>query len=67
MKAYEYLANVLPDGHLSLPDDLRDKLKSESRVRVMLLVEEEDSEWDDLTMGQFFKGYSDMDAIYDTL
>ena len=27
MKAYEYYAEVLSDGHLSIPEDLKDKLK----------------------------------------
>ena len=37
MKAYEYEGKVLPDGHLSIPEDLKDKLKSDSKIRVMLL------------------------------
>ena len=39
MKAYEYEGKVLPDGHLSIPEDLRSKLKSDSKIRVMLLVD----------------------------
>ena len=38
MKAYEYYADVLTDGHLSIPKDLKDKLKPESKVRVMLYL-----------------------------
>ena len=30
MKVYEYYADVLTDGHLSIPEDLKCKLKSES-------------------------------------
>lgn len=67
MKAYEYYAQVLPDGHLSIPDDIRTKLKTDSKVRVMLLLEEDDSEWDKFTMTQFMQGYSEKDAIYDSL
>ena len=67
MKAYEYYADVLPDGHLSIPEDLREKVKADSKVRVMLLLEDEDAVWDRLTISQFMKGYSDKDSIYDSL
>jgi hypothetical protein len=67
MKAYEYYAEVLPDGHLSIPEDLREKVKADSKVRVMLLLEDEDAAWDKLTISQFMKGYSEKDSIYDSL
>jgi hypothetical protein len=67
MKAYEYYAEVLPDGHLSIPENLREKLKINSRVRVMLLLEDIDSTWDKLTLSQFLNGYSERDSIYDSL
>ena len=31
MKAYEYYADVLTDGHLSIPKDLKDKLNLNRR------------------------------------
>jgi hypothetical protein len=67
MKAYEYYGEILPDGHLSLPEDLKDKLKTDSKIRVMLLLDEDEKAWDNLTMSQFLKGYSEKDAIYDNL
>ena len=67
MKAYEYFAEILPDGHLSIPEDLRNRLKADSRVRVMLLLEDGDAIWDNLTITQFMKGYSEKDSIYDSL
>jgi len=67
MKAYEYYAEVLPDGHLSIPENLRKKVKADSRARVMLLLEDDDVEWDELTISQFVKGYSEKDSIYDDL
>jgi len=67
MKAYEYYGEILPDGHLSLPEDLKDKLKADSKIRIMLLLDEDEKAWDDLTMSQFLKGYSEKDAIYDNL
>lgn len=67
MKAYEYYADVLTDGHLSLPEELKDKLKPASKVRVMLLLDDEETPWNNFAMSQFLKGYSEEDAIYDRL
>ena len=67
MKAYEYYAEVLPDGHLSLPEELREKIRRDGKVRVMVLLEDEETAWNNLTMTQFLKGYSEKDALYDNL
>jgi hypothetical protein len=67
MKAYEYDAEVLPDGHLSIPKDLREKLKADSKVRVMLLPEDGDAAWEQFTISQFMEGCSEKDSIYDSL
>ena len=67
MKAYEYEGKVLADGHLSIPEDLKGKLKSDSKIKVMLLVDDEETTWDKMSMSQFLKGYSEKDTIYDNL
>ncbi len=67
MKAYEYYADVLSDGHLSIPENLKDKLKPDSKVRIMLLLEDENSVWNKFTVSQFMNDYSEKDAIYDSL
>ncbi len=67
MKTYEYEGKVLPDGHLSIPEDLKGKLKSDSKIKVMLLVDDEEAAWDKLSMSQFLKGYPEKDTIYDKL
>jgi hypothetical protein len=67
MKAYEYYGEILPDGHLSLPEDLKNKLKADSKIRLMLLLDEDEKAWDQLSMSQFLRGYSEKDAIYDNL
>lgn len=67
MKAYEYVAELLPDGHLSIPAGLKDKLSGESRIRVMLLLEDETAQWSNFTVSEFMKGYAEKDAIYDSL
>ncbi|MDR3568760.1 MAG: hypothetical protein P4L43_12100 [Syntrophobacteraceae bacterium] len=67
MKAYEYFAEILPDGRLSLPDDLRQTLKPDAKVRVMLLLEDDDSMWEKFTTSEFMEGYAEKDSMYDTL
>ena len=46
MKAYEYIAEVLSDGHLSIPDNIKQQIKPSEKVRVMLLLEDEDAVMD---------------------
>ena len=65
MKAYEYYAKVLSDEHLSIPKGLKDKLKPDSKVRIMLLLDDEETAWNNFAMSQFLKGYSEKDAMYD--
>ena len=67
MKAYEYYGELLPDGHLSVLKDLRDKLKLDSKVRVMIFLEDDDAAWNNFSMSEFMKGYSEKDSIYDSL
>jgi hypothetical protein len=67
MKAYEYYGEILPDGHLSIPENLRDKLKPDSKVRVTLLLDDDEKAWDELAISQFLKGYAEKDSIYDNL
>jgi len=42
-KTIEYLADLLPDGHLSIPDEIRKKLKgiSNKKVRVRMKLKTE--------------------------
>ena len=39
VKVVEYLANILPDGHLSIPDEIRKKLKQISKKKVKVFIE----------------------------
>jgi len=67
MRAYEYMAEILPDGHLSVPEKIKDILTGESKIRVMLLLEDEETAWRNFTVAEFMSGYSAKDAIYDNL
>lgn len=39
VKAVEYFANILPDGHLSIPEEIRKKLKHTTKKRVKVSIE----------------------------
>jgi len=67
MKACEYLAEVLPDGHLSMPENIKNMLRADAKVRVMVMLEDEDAAWNNMAVSQFLKGYADKDAAYDSL
>ena len=38
-KSVEYLADILPDGHLSIPEEIRKKLKHASKKKVKVSIE----------------------------
>lgn len=67
MRAYEYYAEILPDGHLSIPEKIKNILTGESKIRVMLLLEDEEAVWRNFTVSEFMSGYNAKDAIYDKL
>jgi hypothetical protein len=67
METYEYVAEVLSDGHLSIPEDLKNKLKAKAKVKVMLFLKDEEADWNNFGLSQFLEGYSKKDAIYDDL
>jgi hypothetical protein len=67
MKAYELPLTVKENGQLELPETLIEQLKPGQRVRLLVLVDNEDEDWMKFTMQQFLNGYDDADAIYDTL
>ena len=41
MKAIEYIAKVLPDGHLSLPEEIKEKMELTANSRVKVVLERE--------------------------
>jgi hypothetical protein len=67
METYEYVAEILADGHLSVPEKLKEKLREKTKVKVMLVIGDEDEDWNNFVMSEFSKGYSEKDAVYDDL
>lgn len=72
MKAYEASIRVTREGQLELPDEIAEHLKPGMAARLLLLIEEAEDQteakaWLALSQEQFLAGYSDADAIYDSL
>ena len=71
MKAYEFAGEVMADGQLKLPESASAQLAGHHAVKVIVLVQdtldEEEAEWRAMAAEQFLAGYSEADAVYDTL
>ena len=68
MKAFEFQIDPPADGRIPLPRDIANEVASASRVKVIVMLADDDDEaWDELTTEQFFRGYAPSDAIYDDL
>ncbi|BBO19045.1 conserved hypothetical protein [Candidatus Brocadia pituitae] len=50
-----------------IPKDLKDKLKPDSKARIMILLDDAETVRNNFVMSQFLKGYLEKDAIYDNL
>jgi hypothetical protein len=72
MKAYEFPAQLTPEGRLEVDEGLLPSLPVKQMVKVILLIDEpadsaEKNSWVQLTTEQFLSGYSEADAIYDNI
>ncbi|QIR37636.1 hypothetical protein HCG51_13555 [Tolypothrix sp. PCC 7910] len=73
MKAYDFPANVTAEGKIELPNAALQNLANNQQVKVIILVNEpteekqEQAAWHHLATEQLLKGYSEDDAIYDTI
>jgi hypothetical protein len=73
MKAYEFPAQVNAEGKIELPDAVLQQLSYNQQLKVIILVNEKSEDekdnqaWHRLAGEQLLKGYSQEDAIYDTI
>ena len=69
MKAVEFHATLSKDSSLKVPENVASCLPKDEAVRVIVLLpdQEGDSDWGQITRGQFLAGYSDGDSIYDAV
>jgi bifunctional DNA-binding transcriptional regulator/antitoxin component of YhaV-PrlF toxin-antitoxin module len=68
MKTYEFNKELNDKGEILIPEQIKVKLKTENKTRVILLLEdEEEVAWQKLTRDSFFEGYSEKDSAYNDL
>lgn len=68
VKAFEFQIEPPADGVIPLPPSIADEVAAASRVKVIVLLNNDEEEaWQKLTTEQFFRGYAPSDAIYDDL
>ena len=72
MKALEFQTIIDTLKNIHIPKNYQSILKRRQKIRVILLLNEEqeneeENTWKDITNKQFLSGYSNKDAIYDTL
>ncbi|OKH55937.1 hypothetical protein NIES2101_01355 [Calothrix sp. HK-06] len=71
MKAYEFPTQLTSEGKIELPNKILQHLSQNQHLKVIIMVneDEEDSDeaWHRLANEQLLKGYSEEDAIYDTI
>lgn len=66
MQALEFSTVLNQDLQIEIPKDYRNLLNRHSKLRVIILVEEDEMEevlWKSNATEQFLKGYSEEDAI----
>lgn len=71
MKAYEFPTQLTAEGKIELPNNILRHLSQNQHLKVIIMVneDEEDSDeaWRRQKSEQLLKGYSEEDAIYDTI
>ena len=71
MKAYEFPTQLTAEGKIELPNNILQHLSRNQHLKVIIMVNEDDEDsdeaWRRLTSEQLLKGYSEEDAIYDTI
>lgn len=69
MQALEFSTVLNPDLQIEIPQDYRALLKASARLRVIILVEDEDEEshWNAMATQALLDGYGEADSMYDKL
>jgi hypothetical protein len=67
MKALEFLTTLNPDSTITVPKEIAVQISQEPKIRVLVLIQEDQDQWAQLTTEQFGQGYAESDQIYDQL
>ena len=65
MQTFEFETTPSPDGSLPVPAAVRQQLHGGQTVRVIVMVDEEATDWAQATAREFLQGYASDDALYD--
>jgi hypothetical protein len=65
MQAYEFNIQTSEKGELLIPSEIQKILQAQKKARVILLVDDDGTEWKHFTNMAFKAGYSEKDADYD--
>ncbi len=68
MEAYEFPVKISSDRKIEIPDKYKNNISPNQEVNVIILIKDETEEdWNNLTSKEFFEGYNEKDSIYDKL
>lgn len=68
MEAYEFPVKISSDRKIEIPDKYKKNISPNQEVNVIILIKDETEEdWNNLTLKEFFEGYNEKDSIYDKL
>ena len=68
MEAYEFPVKISSDRRVEIPDKYKNNILPNQEVNVIILIKDETEEdWNNLTLKEFFEGYIGKDSIYDKL
>lgn len=68
MEAYEFAVKISSDRKIEIPDKYKKNISPNQEVNVIILIKDETEEdWNNLTLKEFFEGYNEKDSIYDKL
>ena len=68
MEAYEFPVKISSDRRVEIPDKYKNNILPNQEVNVIILIKDEtEKDWNNLTLKEFFEGYIGKDSIYDKL
>ena len=68
MEAYEFPVKISSDRKIEIPDKYKNNISPNQEVNVIILIKDEtEVDWNNLTLKEFFEGYNEKDSIYDKL
>lgn len=68
MEAFEFPVKISNDRKIEIPDKYKKNLSTNQEVNVIILVKDENEEdWNKLTLKEFFDGYGEKDSVYDKI